>query len=314
MSPVASPDELPCVLFVDDEVNIRRSLIRLFRNEPVRVREAGSGEQALEVLEREPVQVVVSDHRMPGMTGATLLSRVRRRWPETIRMMLTGFTEMGVAVEAINQGEIYRLVTKPWNDEELRATIRTALDTWRMRREIERLNKLTQEQNAELQDMNRTLEAKVEDRTKEVQQSHQELRLAYLSTVKTLAEAIEAKDPYTRGHSERVGVYSSRIARELGCESRFIERIYLAGLLHDVGKIGISDAIITKPGRLTDDPCRPHGRRPELGGGPRRPLPQPPAARRRTPRATEHEPRSDRHRPVQRSGAPAHRELRPALP
>jgi response regulator RpfG family c-di-GMP phosphodiesterase len=260
-----SANDLPGILFVDDEVNIRRSLVRLFRTEPVRIEQAGSAEQALEILEREPIQVVVSDHRMPGMTGVKLLSRVRERWPDIIRMMLTGFTEIDVAIEAINKGEIYRLVTKPWNDDELRATVRTAIDTWQMRCEIERLNALTQEQNAELQEMNRTLEAKVEERTKEVHQKHQELRLAYVSTVKTLSEAIEAKDPYTRGHSERVGVYSSRLARELHCASGFIERIYLAGLLHDVGKIGIPDSIITKPGRLTAEEYEEIKRHPEIG-------------------------------------------------
>jgi response regulator RpfG family c-di-GMP phosphodiesterase len=260
-----SANDLPGVLFVDDEVNIRRALMRLFRNEPVRVEQAESAEQALEILEHEPIQVVVSDQRMPGMSGVKLLSRVRERWPEIIRMMLTGFTEIDVAVEAINKGEIYRLVTKPWNDDELRSTVRTAVDTWQMRREIERLNALTQEQNSELQDMNRTLEAKVEERTQEVQQKHQELRLAYVSTVKTLSEAIEAKDPYTRGHSERVGVYASRLARELQHRSRFIERIYLAGLLHDVGKIGIPDSIITKPGRLTAEEYEQIKSHPEIG-------------------------------------------------
>ncbi len=265
MTAAPSANDLPGVLFVDDEVNIRRALMRLFRNEPVRVEQAESAEQALEILEHEPIQVIVSDQRMPGMSGVKLLSRVRERWPEIIRMMLTGFTEIDVAIEAINKGEIYRLVTKPWNDDELRSTVRTAVDTWQMRREIDRLNALTQEQNSELQDMNRTLEAKVEERTQEVQQKHQELRLAYVSTVKTLSEAIEAKDPYTRGHSERVGVYASRLARELQHQSRFIERIYLAGLLHDVGKIGIPDSIITKPGRLTVEEYEQIKSHPEIG-------------------------------------------------
>jgi putative nucleotidyltransferase with HDIG domain len=258
-------DEIPGVLFVDDEVNIRRALARLFRTEPYRVLQAGSAEEALRILESESVQVVVSDQRMPGMHGATLLSRVRERWPETIRIMLTGYTEIDVAVEAINQGEVYRLITKPWNDEELRATIRTAIDAWRMRREIDRLNRVTHEQNLELQEMNRTLESKVHERTRQVQNKHQELRLAYLSTVRALAEAIDAKDPYTRGHSERVGVYSSRIARELGCEARFIERIYLAGLLHDIGKIGIRDHIITKPGPLTQQEYEEVKKHPAIG-------------------------------------------------
>jgi putative nucleotidyltransferase with HDIG domain len=257
--------ESPGILFVDDEVKLLKALSRLFRSEPVQTHVATCAPEAFEILEREPIQVVVSDQRMPGLTGVELLAEVRRRHPQVVRMMLTGFTEMDVAVAAINQGEIFRLITKPWNDEELRATVRQALDTFAMRREIERLNRVTREQNRALHEMNASLERKVEERTHEVKEKHAELRLAYISTVRAMAEAIEAKDPYTRGHSERVGVYASRIARQLRCEPDFIERIYLAGLLHDVGKIGIPDAIITKPGKLTEEEYREIQRHPEIG-------------------------------------------------
>ena len=131
-------------------------------------------------------------------------------------MMLTGYTEMNVAVEAINRGEIYRLITKPWNDDELRATIRQAFDHDDLKDEIKRLNQVTREQNFKLQDMNRNLEGKVRERTKQLAAKHQELRTAYVQTIGALAEAVDAKDAYTRGHSERVGVYASKIAREMG--------------------------------------------------------------------------------------------------
>jgi response regulator RpfG family c-di-GMP phosphodiesterase len=268
--PLGVEDPIPTradagVLFVDDEVKILKSLSRLLRSEPVRVHTASSAEKALEILEKEPIQVVVSDQRMPGRSGVDLLTQVRTSFPEAIRMMLTGYTEIEVAVEAINRGEIFRLITKPWNDDELRASIRQALRTYEMRAEIERLNRLARQQNSQLQEMNHTLELRVQERTQELGDKHKELRLAYVSTVKALAEAIEVKDPYTRGHSERVGVYASRIARELGCEAQFIERIYLAGLLHDVGKIGIPDAIIAKPGRLNVDEYAEIMKHPAIG-------------------------------------------------
>ena len=240
------------VLFVDDEPNILKSLQRLLRNEDMNVLCAATGSEALRMLEESPAQVVVTDQRMPEMTGVELLSAVRQRHPEIIRMMLTGFTEIKVAVEAINQGEIYRLITKPWNDDELRATIRQAFEQADLKDEIKRLNRVTREQNFKLQDMNRNLEEKVRERTQQLAQKHQELRTAYVQTVGALAEAVDAKDAYTRGHSERVGVYASKIAREMGFPKEFIERVYIAGLLHDVGKIGIRDAVITKPDKLTD--------------------------------------------------------------
>ncbi len=239
------------VLFVDDEPNILKAVQRLLRQEEMAVLCASTGEEALEILGQTPAQVVVTDQRMPQMSGVDLLSAVRERHPEIIRMMMTGFTEIKVAVEAINRGEIYRLITKPWNDDELRATLRQAFEQADLKEEIKRLNRVTREQNFRLQDMNRNLEEKVRERTKQLANKHQELRTAYVQTVGALAEAIDAKDAYTRGHSERVGVYASKIAREMGFTKEFIERVYIAGLLHDVGKIGIRDAVITKPDKLT---------------------------------------------------------------
>jgi putative nucleotidyltransferase with HDIG domain len=226
---------------------------------------ASRGSEALEVLEKVPAQVVVTDQRMPEMSGVDLLSQIRERHPDVVRMMLTGYTEMNVAVEAINRGEIFRLITKPWNDEELKATLRQAFDHFEMKEEIKRLNLVTREQNFKLQDMNRNLEHKVRDRTKQLAEKHSELRTAYIQTIRALAEAVDAKDSYTRGHSERVGVYSSKIAREIGLPRELIERVYIAGLLHDVGKIGVRDAVITKPDRLTDSEYEEIKQHPEIG-------------------------------------------------
>ncbi len=272
MEPLHFSGEPPGVLFLDDEVNILKSLSRLFRKTPYKIYTAQTAPEAIETLRRSPIQVVVSDQRMPGTTGIRFLDQVRESWPDLIRIILTGHTDMDMAVEAVNRAEIFRLLTKPWSDDELRATIAHAIETYGMGREIERLNQITREQNdtllglnEALQDVNRNLERRIRERTKEVHDKHGELRRAYRSTLRALAEAIEAKDPYTRGHSERVGVYSSRIARELECENSFIERIYLAGLLHDVGKIGVPDAIIRKPGRLTQEEYEQIKRHPEIG-------------------------------------------------
>ncbi len=253
------------VLFVDDEPNILKALQRLLRHEPWKVVAAGSGPEALDLLEREPAQVVVTDQRMPEMSGVDLLAAVRERHREAVRILLTGYTEMTVAVDAINRGEIFRLVTKPWNDDELKATIRQALDHWELKREIRRLNRITREQNLKLQDMNRTLEQKVDERTRQLAERNHDLRTAYVQTIRALAEAIDAKDFYTRGHSERVGLYACKLARELGLPKQGIERVYFAGLLHDVGKIGVPDQIIAKPGRLSPEEYAEIQRHPEIG-------------------------------------------------
>ena len=253
------------VLFVDDEPNILRALQRILRNEPMNVLTAASAAEALALLGHTEAHVVVSDQDMPDMSGVELLSRVRDHYPATVRMMLTGYTAMDVAVQAINRGEIFRLITKPWNDEELKTILRQAFDHFDLKHEITRLNQVTRTQNFSLQDMNKSLEAKVRERTRQLDEKNHELRTAYIQTIRALAEAIDAKDTYTRGHSERVAVYASRIARKMKLETPLIERVYFAGLLHDVGKIGIPDAIITKPDRLNDEEYREIKKHPEIG-------------------------------------------------
>ena len=253
------------VLFVDDEPNILRAIQRILRNEDMTVLTSSSAEEALNLLSHTEVHAVVSDQDMPGTNGVELLSRVRDHHPAIIRMMLTGFTAMNVAVDAINRGEIFRLITKPWNDEELKTILRQAYDHYDLKQEIRRLNQVTRSQNFSLQDMNKSLEAKVRQRTRQLDEKNHELKTAYIQTIRALAEAIDAKDSYTRGHSERVAVYASRIARKMKLDTPLIERVYFAGLLHDVGKIGIPDAIITKPDRLSDEEYEEIKKHPEIG-------------------------------------------------
>ncbi|MCC6642014.1 MAG: response regulator [Deltaproteobacteria bacterium] len=253
------------LLLVDDEVNVLRALRRVLRSEPIEVRTATRAAEALTMLDAHPAQVVVSDQRMPDATGVDLLATVRERHPDVIRLLLSAFTEVDTAIDAVNRGQVHRLIAKPWNDDELRVTLRQAFEQWDLTNEVHRLDRLTRAQNAELQALNRNLEAMVQDRTKQLAQKNQDLRDAYVQTIRALAEAVDAKDSYTRGHSERVGVYASKIARELDFPKAMIERVYIAGLLHDVGKIGVRDAIITKPDRLDDEETAEMRRHPEIG-------------------------------------------------
>ncbi len=253
------------VLFVDDEPNILRAIQRVLRNERMTVLTATSAEEAVNILAHTEVHAVVSDQDMPGTNGVELLAQVRDHHPAIVRMMLTGYTAMDIAVEAINRGEIFRLIMKPWNEEELKTILRQAFDHFDLKHEIRRLNQVTRSQNFSLQDMNKSLEAKVRDRTRQLDEKNHELKTAYIQTIRALAEAIDAKDAYTRGHSERVAVYAARIARKMKLETPLIERIYFAGLLHDVGKIGIPDAIIAKPDRLNDEEYQEIKKHPEIG-------------------------------------------------
>ena len=154
------------VLFVDDEESILSSLKRLLRKEPYKVYTAVGGEAGLELLAEHEVQLVVSDQRMPEMTGTQLLQKVRQQWPDTVRVVLSGYAEADVIVDAINQGEVYRFIAKPWKDEALKTTIRQCFEHYEITQENLRLTEQTQLQVKQLQNLNDQLEASVEARTR----------------------------------------------------------------------------------------------------------------------------------------------------
>jgi len=161
------------VLCVDDEVNILNALKRLLRAEDYTLITAVGGAEGLGVLETEPVHLVMSDQRMPGMTGVEFLQKVKERYPNTVRVVLSGYADVGVMVDAINQGEIYRFLTKPWNDGELKSAIRQCLGQYDILQENRSLVEQTRVQNEELRRLNEGLEEIVDARTRSLQLSQE---------------------------------------------------------------------------------------------------------------------------------------------
>jgi CheY-like chemotaxis protein len=157
------------VLFVDDEASILNSVKRLLRKEPYTVLTAGGGAEGLRVLAEHQVQVVVTDQRMPAMSGIEFLQEVKLRWPDTVRLVLSGYADADTIVAAINKGEVYRFMPKPWQDDALRHTLAQAFDHWHMVQENRRLNELTIRQVGELRRLNSLLEGSVEARTRSLQ-------------------------------------------------------------------------------------------------------------------------------------------------
>lgn len=234
------------ILIVDDEENILKSLERLLENEGYRMFFANSGDKGLEIIKREDIQMVISDHRMPGMDGLKFLSEIKKILPDTIRIMLTGYADVDIAVKAINEGEVYRFVTKPWNNNELFGAVKQGIEYYNLQRELDRLNKLIQSQNIELKEWNFKLEQKVADQTKHI-------RDLFLDAIKSLAFALEAKDKYTEGHSRRVTEYATGICKKMSLAKEYIEDIKLGSLLHDIGKIGIKESVLDKKEKLTKE-------------------------------------------------------------
>lgn len=241
------------LLFVDDEPSILSSLRRLFRPLGYRILTAESGLEGLEVLGRETVDLVVSDMRMPNMDGAKFLKEVRARWPQIVRLLLTGYADMASTIDAINQGEIFRYISKPWNDEEIVSTVRDALENKRLAAENARLTELTRRQNEELKELNAGLEEKVAARTEEVRQTmsfldkaHQDLKQGFMATVRVFSGLIELRGSKLAGHSRRVAEHARGVAQRMGLAEAESQDILMAALLHDIGKIGLSDELLNR--------------------------------------------------------------------
>jgi two-component system probable response regulator PhcQ len=143
------------ILIVDDEPNVIAALQRTLFDEPYDIRSATSGKEALDILAGCKAKLVISDERMPGMDGAELLSIIKVRHPETVRIMLTGHASLDAAIKAVNSGEVYRFFVKPWNDIELTIAIRSALEKYDLEAENRRLLGMIRSQAVELKVMER---------------------------------------------------------------------------------------------------------------------------------------------------------------
>ncbi|MBS1244114.1 MAG: response receiver-modulated cyclic diguanylate phosphodiesterase [Deltaproteobacteria bacterium] len=200
------------VLIVAAEANIPDALARLFVGRDVRVLRAGNGEEALGIVRREPVAVVVSDDLMPGMRGVELLSRVRDRSPDTVRVLLVETAGLPAATEAIDRGEVSRFHVKPWVDEEIVRTVEEGL--WRYL-------------------------------------AVRSLRPGDEAALYSIAQTIELRDPYTRGHCDRMATFALKIAEGLSLPEEMRRAIRHGSWLHDCGKIGVPEAILNRPGKLS---------------------------------------------------------------
>lgn len=262
------------LLFVDDEQNVLNSLERLFEDEGYEILTALGGAEALEKLDAKRVSLVISDYRMPVMNGVEFLQQVKAKVPDTMRIMLTGFADMEATIESINKSAVHRYVTKPWNDEELQSIVKDSLRQYELVEENKRLSELLENQNKELKDLNDNLERKVEERTREIQEKNKKLEELYtrldknfVETARIILKVLELKEPGLGHHSKRVAALATLIARELSMSPDQIGDIEIAGIVHDIGKIGMPQNIFLKDERtLTPDETRILRQHPILGG------------------------------------------------
>jgi response regulator RpfG family c-di-GMP phosphodiesterase len=262
----AAPARQRTILCVDDERNILSALRRLFRSEGYEILVEESARNALTLFEGRTVDVVISDMRMPEMDGVEFLEQVRLRSPQTVRLLLTGNADVRLIVDAVNRGEIYRYITKPWDDNEMLLLVRHALERKLLVEEQRRLEELTRDQNEQLRELNQGLEAKVAARTAELVASNDKLKRNFLTSIQVFSSLIELRGANLAGHSRRVADLARRLATRLEVDGRDIQQIFIAGLLHNLGKVGFADSMLAMPvSRMNGELLGQYRRYPERG-------------------------------------------------
>jgi len=173
------------ILCVDDEPNVLNALRRLFIDNNYTIITAASGPEGISILEKEHVQLVISDYRMPSMSGVEFLREVYKRWPNTVRIVLSGYADVSAIVGAINEGHIYKFIPKPWNDDELKVTISNALERYFLFKKNTELTAELKNKNDELLELNDQLQKLYEEQSKSL-----EFRSRSLSTHQSLLDAM----------------------------------------------------------------------------------------------------------------------------
>ena len=247
----------PTVLLVDDEESILNSLRRLLRGQPYDVLLAGSGAQALEIMAAQPVDLVMTDARMPAMDGATLLAETHRLYPATSRILLTGYADLTMIIKAINEGQIHRYISKPWNDDELLLILRQSLEHQFSDRERLRLEQLTREQNDQLKALNATLEKRVLSRTSELQQTadmldlaYDELKRSYVTGTEVFSLLANLRLPRSKQTNRQIIELVRTWCVLHGLDDASSRDLTMAAALYNVGKLSWTDRMMIAPADL----------------------------------------------------------------
>jgi putative nucleotidyltransferase with HDIG domain len=214
------------ILVVDDEKDILSSIVRLLIDLDLDILTAGSAREALDILATHKVALIISDHRMPGMTGVEMLTRAKRLAPDTIKILMTAHADLNLVIDAINQAEIFRILLKPWDNDKFVTMVKDAIDRY---------------------------------------QVVQSLVNGDEKTLLSLAQTIELKDPYTKGHCERVANFAVGIGSKLKLPKELLKDLRYGGWLHDCGKIGVPEDILNQPGALDDQQMATVRKHPEWG-------------------------------------------------
>ncbi len=236
-------NELQKILIVDDETSIRKLVMAKLSADGYRCVEAANAEQALDLLNKEPFRLVLLDVKMPGKSGIDLLPEIKNRFPDTAVVMATAVADVTTAIECMQRGA-YDYITKPFDLNDILHSVRRALEKRRLEIENKEYHEHLQEKVAE---------------------QAGRIRASFFNAIRSLNNALEARDKYTSGHSQRVTDLAAGITRKMGLSPEATDTIILAGMVHDIGKIGINENILNKPAPLNAEEINEIKRHPEIG-------------------------------------------------
>src|SRR5882762_1367418 len=246
----STPNAVARVLIVDDEASTRKMLAAMLGDAGLQCKTAACAAEGLKVMETEPLDAVLSDLQMPGISGMAFLAEVRPRYRHLAFLMITGMDDIQVGIEAMKKGADDYLV-KPLRIEVVMASLERALEKKRLEQEVENYRM--------------HLEGMVGERTQQLKSALLRIERSYEDTLEALGAAIDLRDSETAGHSRRVAMYSTKIAKELDAAEHELKTIIRGAWLHDIGKLATPDAILLKPGALTQEEWRVMQRHAEIG-------------------------------------------------
>lgn len=235
------------VLCVDDETNILRAQKRLLHNKNYNVLLADSGEAALDILAKHDVHVVVSDMKMPGMTGSVLMEKIANLYPKTYRIILTGFADFQSTLDAVNLGKIHRYLQKPWENNDFINTIEEGLQQIMLEKSYEKLSEKAQQQNEELKELNNKLEELVSLRTKQIRAAMKKIEQHNLATESMLFNFIAINPNLDGNFAKKVSEIAVSLAKSIPLNKEGIQNTRLAGLLSDIGLLGLESKLYKVP-------------------------------------------------------------------
>lgn len=242
------------ILFVDDDSNVINSLRKIFSMEPYDILFTTNSREALSITRREKPSVVICDLRMPDLTGIDILQAISEFSPNVGKIILTGHAETESSIDAINLGQVDRFLLKPCNEQEIRQAVGELIDLYEVRLETEQMTQALAEKVYGLENFQHDLEKKVNERLDEIKQvnslldqSRKDIKLQYLSAIRVFCNFLDLRSPALAAHSRRVADLSRILAQQLALDEAEIQQIYIASLLHDIGKIGLPDRTLFTP-------------------------------------------------------------------